>query len=327
MPTLQASDRLRMAPPLRKSGPCIAVSASLIVVLAIAVLVNLGLLAGMGPDVAGVFFRALALSTLLSCVPLSVLWFLDRREREAPLFFLAAFLWGACIATAIVVPFNTAFHDLVDRWIALNPIVAEILGPDATILIAAPLAAPITEEVAKAAGVVLIFWLLHDEFDNMRDGFVYGALIGVGFNWFEAALYVAQGYAEHGRPLYGLQLGTRYALFGLGGHVVHRPVWLVSRPCRSDNAQVAPRARSSHRADPGSRSTRPQQRSASFPGVGSRRARPPAGSRSESAADLLSEMGFVAAFLSSSAIELTIFGPFTLSVAIALWRSASGNGE
>src|SRR5215218_5981295 len=85
MPTLQASDRLRMAPPLRKSGPCIPVSASLIVVLAIAVLVNLGLLAGMGPDVAGVFFRALALSTLLSCVPLSVLWFLDRREREAPL--------------------------------------------------------------------------------------------------------------------------------------------------------------------------------------------------------------------------------------------------
>ena len=152
-----------------------------------------GALAGMGPDVAGVFFRALALSTLLSCVPLSVLWFLDRREREAPLFFLAAFLWGACIATAIVVPFNTAFHDLVDRWIALNPIVAEILGPDATILIAAPLAAPITEEVAKAAGVVLIFWLLHDEFDNMRDGFVYGALIGVGFNWFEAALYVARG--------------------------------------------------------------------------------------------------------------------------------------
>ena len=322
MPTLQASDRLRMAPPLRKSGPCIAVSASLIVVLAIAVLVNLGLLAGMGPDVAGVFFRALALSTLLSCVPLSVLWFLDRREREAPLFFLAAFLWGACIATAIVVPFNTAFHDLVDRWIALNPIVAEILGPDATILIAAPLAAPITEEVAKAAGVVLIFWLLHDEFDNMRDGFVYGALIGVGFNWFEAALYVAQGYAEHGRPLYGLQLGTRYALFGLGGHVMFTGLFglflgLAVQTTRKWLRVLAPLigltlAVAAHALN----NALPLFQALAAAERGRLRGADP-----ESAAESLSEMGFVAAFLSSSAIELTIFGPFTLSVAIALWRS------
>ena len=64
--------------------------------------------------------------------------------------------------------------------------------------LAAPIFAPIAEEIAKALGVVLIFWLLRAEFDNMRDGIVYGALVGLGFNWFEAALYVAQGYAEYG---------------------------------------------------------------------------------------------------------------------------------
>ena len=41
-----------------------------------------------------------------------------------------------------------------------------------------------------------------------------------GFNWFEAALYVAQGYAEYGVAPYGAQLGVRYALFGLGGHAM-----------------------------------------------------------------------------------------------------------
>ena len=69
-------------------------------------------------------------------------------------------------------------------------------------------------------GVLVIFWLLRAEFDNVRDGIVYGALVGVGFNWFEAALYVAQGYAESGVAPYGAQLGSRYALFGLGGHAM-----------------------------------------------------------------------------------------------------------
>jgi len=39
--------------------------------------------------------------------------------------------------------------------------------------------------------VIVIFWLLRAEFDNLRDGIVYGALVGLGFNWFETALYVA----------------------------------------------------------------------------------------------------------------------------------------
>jgi len=87
-------------------------------------------------------------------------------------------------------------------------------------MLAAPISAPIAEELAKGLGVVLLFWLLRAEFDNMRDGFVYGALIGVGFNWFEAALYVAQGYAKYGVAPYGVELGLRYALFGLGGHAM-----------------------------------------------------------------------------------------------------------
>ena len=84
----------------------------------------------------------------------------------------------------------------------------------------APLAAPLVEETTKALGVLLLFWFLRAEFDNVRDGFVYGALVGVGFNLLEAPLYVAQGFAEDGVAPWGLQMGARYALLGLGGHAM-----------------------------------------------------------------------------------------------------------
>jgi protease PrsW len=54
----------------------------------------------------------------------------------------------------------------------------------------------------------------------MRDGFIYGALVGVGFNLVEAPLYVAQAYAEYQVTPWGFQYGGRFALFGLGGHAM-----------------------------------------------------------------------------------------------------------
>ena len=209
-----------MGSPLRRPVASKATCAALAVVLAIATIVNLAVLTGLGPDVLSVFDRALARSTVLAIVPLSLLWFLDRRERESPLLFASAFLWGGCIATGLALPFNTAFLHFADVWVREHPQLGQVLGPDAALLLAAPISAPIVEEISKALGVALIFWLLRAEFDNMRDGIVYGGLVGLGFNWFEAALYVGQGYAEYGVAPYGAELGARYALFGFGGHAL-----------------------------------------------------------------------------------------------------------
>jgi RsiW-degrading membrane proteinase PrsW (M82 family) len=311
------ADRLLMGSPLRRSGVCLVICAVLLAVLALAALVHLAVLISMRPDVVSVFFRALALSSVLAIVPLALLWFLDRRERENPWLFAAAFLWGGLISTALALPFNSAFFALVDLWVARHPIVSGLLGPDATILLAAPISAPIAEEIAKAMGVLLIFWLLRPEFDNMRDGIVYGALVGLGFNWYEAAFYVAQGYAEYGMAPYGAQLGGRYALLGLGGHALFTGIFgaflgIAIQTQRRWLRVLAPIAGlllavAAHMFN----NALPLLGALASAAAG---APPP---RHEPPPDV----GFLDAFVNDTLTQLALFFPLFLIMAIALWRS------
>jgi protease PrsW len=310
-------DRLLMGSPLRRRGVCLAVGAVLLVLLAGATLVYLSFLAGLRPDVATVFYRALGLSSLLAIMPLAVLWFLDRRERETPSLFAAAFLWGACIATALAMPFNTAFFRLVDAWVAQNPAITQLLGPDATMMLAAPLSAPIAEELAKGLGLVLLFAFLRAEFDNMRDGFVYGALIGAGFNWFEAALYVAQGYAQFGVAPYGMQLGLRYALFGLGGHAMFTGIFgaflgIAIQTRRAWLRMLAPLVGLGI-AILGHMFVNALPLFAALAGAAA--GKPPP------AQEAPPDMGFLDAFLVGTLFQLTIFLPYVALMALVLWRS------
>jgi RsiW-degrading membrane proteinase PrsW (M82 family) len=311
-------DRLLHGSPLRRRGACLAIGVALAAVLAVATRVQLGLLSGLRPDIAAVFYAALAASSALAVVPLLILWYLDRRERETPWLFAAAFLWGAVIATALALPFNTAFSAAVDAWVTQNPAITQTLGPDAATMLSAPISAPIVEELTKALGVLLLFWLLRAEFDNMRDGFVYGALVGLGFTWFESALYVAQGYAEFGIPPWGMQLGWRYALFGFGGHAMFtgifgaflgvalqtRRAWLkLLAPVFGLAVAIA--AHFVNNALP-----------LFFALAGAARGEPPPSAQAEQR-----DLGFVEAFLIGSTVELTIFLPFVVVMAVALWRS------
>ena len=317
MTTHSGYDRLLMGSPLRRSGVSKAITAALLVILAFATLIQLAVFTSMPPGLFSVFLRALALSSLLALVPLAILWFLDRRERESPWLFAAAFLWGGLIATALALPFNTAFFKLMDEWLAHHPMLAVILGPEASLMLAAPISAPIAEEFAKALGVLLLFWLLRAEFDNMRDGLVYGALVGLGFTWFEAALYVANVYAKFGVAAYGLQLGARYALFGLGGHAMFtalfgaslglalqtRRKWLrILAPIAGFCFAIA--AHMLNNALP----------------LFATLARIAAG-KLPSESEQIPDVGFFQAFVSGSLIQLTIFVPFLLIMALAVWRS------
>jgi RsiW-degrading membrane proteinase PrsW (M82 family) len=209
-----------LASPLRRPRVARTITWVLGLLLAMAALVITAVVAGPGPGAPAVFLRALALSSALALLPIGILWFLDRRERESPCAFAAAFLWGGLIATTVALPINTAAIIAVAQWLERFPELGTMLGPEAALMIGAPLSAPIVEETTKGIGIVLLFWLLRGEFGNVRDGFIYGALVGAGFNWFESALYVQQNFVEFGTAPYGFQLGMRYAWAGLAGHAL-----------------------------------------------------------------------------------------------------------
>jgi RsiW-degrading membrane proteinase PrsW (M82 family) len=206
--------------PLRRPAVARATAVLLGILLLLAAVVLVLVVGGLGAEAAHVFLRALALSSLLSVVPLLILGYLDRRERESPALFAATFLWGGLIATSFALPLNTAVLQAVAAWLDQNAALREMLGPNAAVILGAPLAAPIVEETTKGIGILLLFWLMRGEFDNTRDGFVYGALVGAGFNWFESALYVQQNFVQFGTAPFGFQLGARYAWLGLAGHAM-----------------------------------------------------------------------------------------------------------
>ena len=217
-----------LASPLRHPRVARRTTIGLGALLAVAALIICAAVGGLGSEATRVFLNALALSSALSLLPIAILWYLDRRERETPWLFAAAFLWGGLIATAFALPFNTAAIMAVAGWLEQNAALKEMLGPEAALMIGAPLAAPVVEETLKGLGIVLLFWLARGEFDNVRDGFIYGALVGAGFNWFESALYVQQNFAQFGAAPYGFQLGMRYAWLGLAGHALFSGVFGAS---------------------------------------------------------------------------------------------------
>ncbi len=111
--------------------------------------------------------------------------FMDRYEHEPWYLRLAAFLWGAIIA----IPPALFIEGHIDR------ILQNMLDPNTTneVLRVAlqGLNAGITEETIKGLGLLLLFFVLRDEFDDVVDGIIYGALIGAGFAMVENFRYFA----------------------------------------------------------------------------------------------------------------------------------------
>ncbi len=141
---------------------------------------------------------------------------LDRYEREPPLLLLAAFLWGAVIAIPPVLYIEGALNGALPALLAP-------LGTTLTSVLAPGLSAGVTEEAIKGAGLLALMWVLHDEFDNVTDGILYGALIGAGFGMVENFVYfavtprAALGVLIFGRVVLGwLGHSTFTALFGAG---------------------------------------------------------------------------------------------------------------
>jgi protease PrsW len=113
---------------------------------------------------------------------------LDYFEREPPVLLAAVFAWGALVAMAAAVPGNAALDSLAAKL--ASPAFAAAWGP--------ALAAPIVEEPLKLLGVIMIALLAREQINSVMDGFVYGAVAGLGFQVMEDVLYAANAVARAG---------------------------------------------------------------------------------------------------------------------------------
>jgi RsiW-degrading membrane proteinase PrsW (M82 family) len=110
---------------------------------------------------------------------------LDRVEPGPWRNLVFAFAWGACAAALIAIVANS----FATRWIATataDPSHADTLG--ATVI------APVVEETAKAAAVLLVFLFRRRDFTGVVDGVVIAGFTATGFAFTENILYLGTAF-------------------------------------------------------------------------------------------------------------------------------------
>ncbi|GAA4217286.1 PrsW family intramembrane metalloprotease [Actinocatenispora rupis] len=103
----------------------------------------------------------------------------DYLEREPFVLLATAFAWGGVVATAMANVGNTAAVEILAK--EFSPDFAARWGP--------ALVGPTIEETLKALGVVAIVLLARRHVNSVVDGFVYGGLVGLGFQVVEDFIY------------------------------------------------------------------------------------------------------------------------------------------
>ncbi|MEU2900892.1 PrsW family intramembrane metalloprotease [Streptomyces sp. NPDC001273] len=131
------------------------------------------------------FLVGLALAVLPVPLLLAAFRWLDRVEPGPWRNLLFAFAWGACAAALIAIIANS----FATRWIATataDPAGADTLG--ATVI------APVVEESAKAAAVLLVFLFRRRDFTGILDGVVIAGVTATGFAFTENILYLGTAF-------------------------------------------------------------------------------------------------------------------------------------
>jgi protease PrsW len=141
---------------------------------------------------------------LMAAIPvpfyLALATWVDRFEPEPAWLLATAFLWGATIAVLFAMIFN-----------GINEgIIAAFAGADQASALMPVLSAPLIEELAKGGALLLLFLWKRDEFDNVTDGILYAAMVGLGFAMTENVHY-------YGTAVNGNQEVGAVAVFFLRG--------------------------------------------------------------------------------------------------------------
>ncbi|ANB07207.1 hypothetical protein SAM40697_3249 [Streptomyces ambofaciens] len=131
------------------------------------------------------FLVGLGLAVLPVPLLIAAFRWLDRVEPGPWRTLLFCFAWGACAAALIAIVANS----FATRWIATataDPSGADTLG--ATVI------APVVEESAKAAAVLLVFVFRRRDFTGIVDGVVVAGVTATGFAFTENILYLGTAF-------------------------------------------------------------------------------------------------------------------------------------
>ncbi len=110
---------------------------------------------------------------------------IDYLEREPLGLQVLAILWGGVVATSAALSGGAALQNLLAKL--FSPAAAAKWGPAVT--------GAAVEELVKVAGVVAIALVAPRQINSMVDGFVYGALVGLGFQLVEDMVFALTAVA------------------------------------------------------------------------------------------------------------------------------------
>src|SRR5687767_13134454 len=118
----------------------------------------------------GNLWTAIVWGILPGAFLLLIVWTLDRYEKE-PLRLLAiALAFGAVAAPLVAFLLQTAFG-------IPTSIRAVSLIPESQLSVVSPL----IEEIVRGLAILAVFMLVRHEIDDLYDGLLYGAVVGIGF--------------------------------------------------------------------------------------------------------------------------------------------------
>lgn len=133
------------------------------------------------------FLVGLGLAVLPVPLLMGAFRWLDRVEPGPWRNLVFAFAWGACAAALVAIIANS----FATQWIATataDPTHADTIG--ATVI------APVVEETAKAAALLLLFLFRRRDFTGLVDGVVIAGFTAAGFAFTENILYLGNAFGE-----------------------------------------------------------------------------------------------------------------------------------
>ncbi|MFJ3906519.1 PrsW family intramembrane metalloprotease [Streptomyces sp. NPDC090025] len=133
------------------------------------------------------FLVGLGIATLPVPLLIAAFRWLDRVEPAPWKNLLFALAWGAFASTLVAILANSFAIDWISS-ISADPGSAESLGATAV--------APVVEETAKGAALLLLFLFRRRDFTGPVDGLVYAGFTATGFAFTENILYLGNAFGE-----------------------------------------------------------------------------------------------------------------------------------